>query len=240
MDITSKFSLYDVLAMIIPGGIIMASIAMFHNISYYKETIELCCGYSIEVNKDLTMIEGFFLLTFAYLIGLINNWINNGIFRFFRNDQISIHNELRKVIKDNGNIHLHKYVGSKYDNDKTPIYCLLFILIRTLKNIFKALCICRICSRNSNPKDYYKAYYCLSKANLLGSVPLIESQVALLRNSLLPLILLTISLAISNDNSMEYLWWVTGAITILSFIVMVQRQNKVYSLIWESANYYDL
>lgn len=244
MDITSKFSLYDVLAMIIPGGIIMASIAIFLSISSYKETIELCCGCSIEVNKDLTIIEYFFLLAFAYIIGLINNWINDGLFRYFRNNTTDIYNELKKVINKNRNIHLNKYIDPIYFND-TSIRRFYYIAFFDFVYIMCALIPCEVFGNIRNPKDYYEVYYRLSRKNLLGSVPLIESQVALLRNCILPLIALLIatyvtSLTLTRICTIGTLRCTIAILIISFFIVMVQRQNKIYYIIWESANYYDL
>lgn len=51
MDISSKFSLYDVLAMIIPGGIIMAGLTTFMDVNYFPSEIETCCGYKL-INTD--------------------------------------------------------------------------------------------------------------------------------------------------------------------------------------------
>lgn len=47
MDISSKFSLYDVLAMIIPGTIIMAAIALLCDVDYLHKEITTCCGYRV-------------------------------------------------------------------------------------------------------------------------------------------------------------------------------------------------
>lgn len=217
----------------------MVSIAMLLNINYNKEIIQLCCGCSIEVNNDMTIIESFFLLAFAYIIGLINNWVNEGVFRYFRNNNTDIYNELRKVINMNGNIHLNKYIDPKHFN-YTSIRRLYYIAFFDFVYVVCALIPCKLFGNIRNPKDYYKVYYHLSKENLLGSVPFVESQVALLRNCIIPLILVAISLFRTNYCDSRLLPWIIIVIIVSSFIVMVQRQNKVYNLIWESANYYDL
>ena len=132
----------------------------------------------------------------AYFIGLINNWVADGILRFFRNHQSMIDNEMLRVVELNGVIHLDKFGGNKY-----------------------------------------KAYYALNRQKLLGSVPIVEAQVALIRNCLLPLLLLTSILGYRQ-------FWCCVIplfmLTVFLFIVMVQRQNKIYQMVWEAANYYEL
>lgn len=61
-DIVSKFSLYDILAMIVPGGAILVAIAlMINNLLVINTNL---------IEKPLFWIIG---LTGAYLVGLLNH-----------------------------------------------------------------------------------------------------------------------------------------------------------------------
>lgn len=133
-------------------------------------------------------------------------------------------------------MNLQKIVGSTYDNSKEGSRCLCYIIIRTFGAIVCHWLPCKKAElHKSVVSNYYKAYYSLSEKKLLGSVPLIESQVSLLRNSLIPTILLTYIL---RQIMSECCVWLAIGLIILMFVVMVQRQQKVYRMIWESYNYY--
>lgn len=157
---------------------------------------DLSCGCKIITDNDYPIWLWIVLSVMAYFIGLINNWVADGILRFFRNNQSMIDNEMLRVVELNGVIHLDKFGGNKY-----------------------------------------KAYYALNRQKLLGSVPIVEAQVALIRNCLLPLLLLTSILGYRQ-------FWCCVIplfmLTVFLFIVMVQRQNKIYQMVWEAANYYEL
>lgn len=192
----SKLSLYDLVAMIIPGGIIMATTWICLGIDLPFCVKELSCGCKIITDNDYPIWLWIVLSVMAYFIGLINNWVADGIFRFFRNNQSMIDNEMLRVVELNGVIHLDKFGGNKY-----------------------------------------KAYYALNRQKLLGSVPIVEAQVALIRNCLLPLLFLTSILGYRQ-------FWCCVIplfmLTVFLFIVMLQRQNKIYQMVWEAANYYEL
>lgn len=192
----SKLSLYDLFAMIIPGGIIMATAWICLGIDLPFCVKDLSCGCKIITDNDYPIWLWIVLSVMAYFIGLINNWVADGILRFFRNNQSMIDNEMLRVVELNGVIHLDKFGGNKY-----------------------------------------KAYYALNRQKLLGSVPIVEAQVALIRNCLLPLLLLTSILGYRQ-------FWCCVIplfmLTVFLFIVMVQRQNKIYQMVWEAANYYEL
>lgn len=238
MDLSSKFSLYDILAMIIPGGIIMAAIALTIDTEWLRNTIETCCGGKIVIERTPNFLYYVIILSFAYIIGLINNWISDGVFRGFRNNRTAIDNELLRVILENGNINLKSYVGSGYNNSKDSYRCLPCICITTLCKIIYHWLPCMWNNRiTPNYVPYYKAYYALAISRNLGSIPAIESQVALLRNILIPLIVF-FWCHWKKIFTLNELYPIMGI--ILTYIVMIQRQNKVYRLVWESANYYKI
>lgn len=236
MDLSSKFSLYDFLAMIIPGGIILAILLISYGDSQICEkSVTYCCGcQTSEFSVDV--VQSVIFLVASYFIGMINNWFCDGFFKGFRNFPFAIENALINTIRSNGNMDLHKIVDSTYDNSKDGSRCLCCVIIKTLGSILCKLFPCKKAElHKSVVSNYYKAYYSLSKKKLLGSVPLIESQVSLLRNSLIPTILLACMLRQTMSGCCV---WLAIGLIILMFVVMVQRQQKVYRMIWESYNYY--
>ncbi|MDE6048185.1 MAG: hypothetical protein K2G09_00630 [Paramuribaculum sp.] len=247
MDFSSRFSLYDVVAMIIPGGLIIAFIAWVHNLNC--ESIVRCCGNTIIIFESWNFIQSIIFLSAAYIIGLVNNWINDGVFIGFRNNDLAIKNELNKIIALHGNKKLYKSGIILDQSDEIfkllPLsYRILKLIIEGWRNIFS----------NSNVKElsdlgivYYFSYYKLSRNHLIGGIPIIEAQVALLRNLILPLIIVVsyfIIRAIIGLNNPPYVDKITMSVTlfliIITYIVMVQRQNKVYNLVWEALNYNDI
>lgn len=231
----SKLSLFDFFAMLIPGGIIMATICPYLNCVMPICTEELCCCCKVIVDDEFPAWMWLVLTVVAYLIGLINNWIADGAFRIFRNDRRMIDNELLRVVRSNGVIHLDKFGGNRYVNSKESSLCLICAVQLSFKNVIRGFCPdCK--HQHRNHVEYYKAYYCLSRHNLLGGVSIIEAQVALIRNCLIPILLFTV---FEHCLSCECVIAIVIMLAAL-FIVMVQRQNKIYRMIWEAANYYEL
>lgn len=230
MDLSSKFTLYDVLAMIIPGGIIMEVIGVINWVPLQEffpcqaTLIKCCCGCVQKiVSIDNGVIESVWWLSAAYLIGLINNWLCDGVFRGFRNYSKAIDNEYIRVS--------NKFKGVAAPHATlTQFFNRMWICGSTLWNMIKVYCPC-IRSDRSESERYYKAYYALSESNRLGSIPFIEAQVSLLRNSMIPLSILLVMTA----------GWIIGLGTlIIMYAVMIQRQNKVYYIVWESVDFYKI
>ena len=245
MDLSAKFSLYDVLAMIIPGGIVMAVIILLSNPDLFQnECIECfkcttCFMSNITIN-DLGIIQSVVLLSISYVLGLLNNWISDGVFRGFRNNHEAIENEQLRVLRYNKNIYLKTHGVNRDRQTKSQVKNLLIIIGKVSKNIMMDWLKWIPCIKKNNmgnPTVYYSLYYKLYDRKLLGAIPLIESQVALLRNSLIPVSILMIILS---DKCWSLCSLLSLLVVILLYITMIQRQNKIYRLVWESANYFEL
>lgn len=239
MENTNKFPLYELLAMVIPGGIIIATFWLMSGFMPFYSIIDYCCGYS----KITYLIPEFLFyaifITIAYVLGLINNWIADGIFKGFRNNPTAIKNELLKVLYTNNSCPCKYYINCQtyYRDEIKPLYTIAKIILKDIgRQILKSpydLCI---------NHEYFSSYYHLARLNLLGAVPRLESQVALLRNMILPLILLIVSFCIFKDSyCYKFETLVVSIINLFFlFILMVQRQNKIYYNIWEASIYYGL
>lgn len=93
-EIVSKFSLYDILAMVIPGGAILLAIAlMINNLLIINTNI---------IEKPLFWIVG---MTGAYLVGLLNHTFTSVVWGKFRNNELMIKLSIenaRRYLPDNG------------------------------------------------------------------------------------------------------------------------------------------
>lgn len=253
MDITSKISLYDLFAMIIPGGIIIAMILYFCNFCPYCDIIKMFWESEMGICNPPSFLLGAIFVICSYIVGLLNNTIADSIFTFFRNNVNFIYNEVRRVITENGNINLWKFVRTMFDNDNPVNY-----------NLFSYFNTTIWMSNNTlNPRIYFSAYYALSQNKLLGNVPILEAQIVLIRNLLFPLFLLVVFLCWQRN--VLFCWLIYGInkewyglnallwsivvplfmivilfIIAVLFIIMVERQNRVYRMVWEAANYYEL
>lgn len=95
-DIVSKFSLYDILAMIVPGGAILVAIAlMINNLLIINTNI---------IEKPLFWIVG---LTGAYLVGLLNHTLTSAVWGKFRNNELMLKSSLKNAksyLPENGRV----------------------------------------------------------------------------------------------------------------------------------------
>lgn len=231
----SKLSLYDFFAMIIPGGIIMAAICplLRFEIPYHLEVV--CNVGYVTVENELPAWSWPFMIVIAYFVGLINNWISDGVFRSIRNDKRMIDNQLLRVVELNGIIHLARFGGNKYVKSKEDEVRLIFVVLYLLKKVFLSLSGFK--HQIKNHIDYYMVYYILAQHKLLGSIPTLEAQVVLIRNCLIPLFVFALICVYLQSWSLSIILII---ISIVLFTIMVQRQNKIYQMVWEAANYYKL
>lgn len=236
MEISSKFSLYDILAMIIPGGVIMACVC------FYMEFPEkLHCKYDehpgncVILCRDIPLSIAIIMLILSYLTGLVNNWIMDGIFKGFRNYDMAINKALLDTAQNNNILALKGIDGiNDYINRKKRNQCLLCIVFKTLWEILKSFNLCRKVTQSRIKRIYLHVYYFLWEHKQLGAIPLIESQVVLLRNLIIPIALLIAFCSTCCNIPFRICLWL---FVILMFVVMIQRQQKIYRMVWEVYNY---
>ena len=230
----SKLSIYDLLAMVIPGGIIIAAICQWLCLEIPVSIEELCCGCKVIVKNYPPAWVWIVFSVATYFVGLINNWIADGVFRGFRNNSDAIKNALRKVLHDNENIYLKSYDIIVHNKAVMEVKGLW----KDLRVVSKYICIGWNKDQDScNFSLYYGIYYTLSQKNLLGSIPILEAQVAFIRNCLGPIFALACVLGFKQCFCFAF---ILGIMLMALFVVMVQPQNKVYQMVWEAANYYKL
>jgi hypothetical protein len=202
MDLSSKFTMYDLFAMVIPGFLILLLFGCF-------------CGY-LPLDCE-TVNNGWFIafvLILSYLAGLLWNKFSERMFCKFRNGRYFIKQQYDKFARE------YQEVSEKD------------IRMKIEKN-FK--------------HEYYKAYYCLMNINCLNSIPVLEAQVALIRNLIIIIPFYIIAL-IHCDNaiyvfvkSQLHNTFGLAVLLLVMFAGMIyllfQLQNKIYYLVWEGNEY---
>ncbi len=95
--------------------------------------------------------------------------------------------------------------------------------------------------------DYYRMYYVLMKQNCLGNIPILETQVAFMRN-LVPILLfyfmLIICLCPCIETTIERLclckealWVFIPMFTVLVIFIWYKKQIQIHELVWEGGYY---
>ena len=183
----SGLSLFDFLAMVIPGGLIIAIIGYLLG---YKPFV-------IDTDDSNGFFAYLIVLVASYLVGLVWNTIMYILFFKFRNCPRLIKRMLNKIIKE------HR--GKIYITDG-EIKC-----------------------------TYYEAYYYVATHSINASISIMESQVAFIRNMVIPLAIVTARVESFFHLSMNVccvrVWMII--VIVLMIIVMFLRQYKIYRRVWE-------
>lgn len=221
MDLSSKLSFYDFLAMFLTGVII--SVAVFPYDLFFGSSSSFCCKMASQVNWGPVF---FFIL--CYLVGLIWHKLLESILGISSLERFGkfLSNCFRSFKRNNPNL-----ISSEYEN------------------VYKRTnCAENNSNEDSRLNDYYMAYYKLMFSKNLGNIPILEAQEAFVRDIILPLIIIGISYytkCISNVFNHFFngncFWF--GAMPIIMaiilFFVHYPLQKKIYHLVWEGEKYFD-
>lgn len=240
-SISSKLSLYDILAMLIPGAFIICWV----DITY--------CNQRIIDSFTREWLTGMLFIAVCYLVGIIYcravEWLwgnvlesikdkSNVIKALCRNDSDTIIKEFRKVFGD---------ISTRSPND------LFLKMISCLDNKKEEA---EDKNRERMIKDaYYEAYAFVSQNKYRDSIEVLENQIAFLR-SMFFIILLYFIFPIRGIISMLIIktedffnifievsmicmildYFLLGLICIVPFI-MASMQKKIYHIVWEDYEY---
>jgi hypothetical protein len=233
----TKSSLYDFFAMVIPGFLWLLLIAF-----WYKWAFKFTCANNIISGTLLLFIASYFIGLFYHKI------VEKGL------------SYLSKFITKKCIHRLLSCLRKCVDNKKC-IKCLLSYryIFRNDEHAIKRSWVefrkdyeknggKQSKSSASNLHEYYTAYYALMKANMLYNIPVLEAQVALLKN-VAPI---TLIYAIVIHYCDSFLCWyhlyinsccLTSALLILLVCMvkaLVSIQNKIYELVWDGYEYLEL
>lgn len=218
-DIVSKISLYDILAMIVPGCILLWCIAMISGVSNWVENCECIQFITVHQNIPQTLCFSAIFLILAYVVGLINFMVISWIWQMI---PLGIRPQwIWKYLQDNV--------------FKWKMNCTKQLLID------KAIIEANAEGIREYKKDdaatikdaYFEAYTYASQNTENNTVPIIENQVAMLRSLIIPLSLLMAM----NCNQ----WWVSVMVGLLIVTILtiaaILRIKKIYTIVFENYEY---
>lgn len=246
-DFVSKISLYDILAMLIPGG----TIFLF---------LSLTLGNKLEINQSVIdpVLGWTIAIVLSYLLGIINHVCTAIVWYFFRNDPsliISVKNNEEyiplSIVCISIFLMILAIVG--FLNLSWAIllplilYCFVFLVV-----MFKAFSNDKKMKTIENGKKdiqdlYYKAYYYVAKHRYNDDIFIMEGQVAFMQNMIFPLLFFVF--VPDNSPCCEYLQKICGEYriccvkifiaigTILLVPSIFMRQCKIYQHVWEDYEY---
>lgn len=247
-EISSKLSLYDILAMLIPGALIIfwASNVIFGN------------NLTIDESRINPWIVGVFFTATSYLVGIIYckfmellwEYIwkpfkdkSNVIKAFCRNDPDIIIKELEKVFD---NIPIEKF--KIYYEEYLLSNCKDRFFLKTIRYLDKKKEQAEDKNKEKNLKDaYYEAYAFVAKNTYRNDVHILESQFAFLRSMFGVAFLFLCFLPSDNFKSLienllpgDSMCWISIFLLILLIaipFVMACIQKKIYHIVWEDYEY---
>lgn len=242
-DFTSKLNLFETLSMLIPGSAIMLYIIL---VRFAQADI----WFSENFNNAVVLSIIWFVL--AYLIGIIHNIVMDWWWQPFRNNTAHISFVYNQLKGEAQNSHIDKYTLELSAEGGLSLFsCPCFLLRATSILIVTILSpLWRIFRCNPKGKhaivgivlDQYYIAYSIAEKRPNSAIVSLEQQVAFMRNMLLPLILLApkiLNLLIVCNISFPvdcYKTLISLFIIAMAFCI-VKRQEKIYSCVFEDAEY---
>ena len=158
-----RLNLYDILAMICPGSIVLMGLGMFDKICDNVQDLYFVQYYGAEGHAFWTFTGTIFFLVLAYMIGIIIQQLN--VWFWCR----------AKYLNER---YIRHYAENKIDDKRSDLYQLFYQNKQIVENV-------------RNP--YYEAYNYAIVYNPQSVVLTLEKQIALLRNMMLAIIPLCIA-----------------------------------------------
>ena len=205
--IVAKISLYDILAMIVPGSIVLMGLGMFDEICDKVQHLSFIEYFGVEGHAFWTVTGTIFFLTLSYAIGIIiqmfNVWIIKGIYTCRNRSYVST------------------YLREKINEDRPE----LEELMREAKQIVDATD-----RTDAAMKAYYKAYNAAIIYHGRTAVLDLEKQIAMLRNFSLAILPFCLSLMAPKCYCGFILWLM---LYVILYFITCQRMRKEVALVFE-------
>ena len=241
-SLASKLSLYDILAMIIPGWLLLSFFLTIFVIDDCSTcniclTNHTCFIYLVYITGDI-YFKIFVTLILSYIIGLIWNMFMNVFFASFRNFDFFIERDRLTFFLHNNhyniNNNLKKHLKHIF-SDASKVIFLIFPFFTKFKfshfnYYFHSIII----------DQYYFSYYYSLVHRYSNDIPILEGQVVFLRNLILIFILymfIPFTFSNFNLNCCFIIFVLLLLLTFFSFFTMISRQNKIYQRVWEDYYY---
>lgn len=265
MDAFKGFSLYDILSMIIPGGILLWILTV-----YCPDLISIANGISQGHHDAFSFL---FLCPFAYIIGMVNHIVASKLWGYYRNNPYLLVKCLEEEIELLGNPKKLSEIRNRISlsGDKVNTFSdfveysfltaigivaagmLVDILFQihmnayaviTLAVIYTIICVL-VARMGTDSKEvenitslYYAAYYYNQQENKNSNISVMEGQVAFLQSMIIPLALLLVThFCVSISKGYCAVKMILLVIYIAIFPVIYNRLRKIHSLVWESTEF---
>lgn len=210
MDITQKISLYDILAMIVPGLLLM-SLGGIITIGLRPLLLLFHKGSVIEFTAFLTI---------AYIVGLIWNAIMEVAFNGLRNN--------RKMIR---------LLKSKKLREMCRIKASFLTLKRGFFEVSRGLKFWKKWHDYANC-EYYRCYYFAMKNGYSNHISILEGQVAFLRNMIFVVLFYGVFFfCTANDSYILCTGLFMIAVSLFMPVLMIFKQQKIYKCVFEDFQY---
>lgn len=233
--ISSKLSLFDIISMVVPGGILLGVLLLLCSSS--SESVEL-----LKKIPEWGQLSLFIIA--SYVLGLINCEITELLWRCFRNNPEDIWYAFMTI--DKKRLPYKRYYSPIIFSFYIFIFLLLvidlseyhylilisiIIIFYFLRSIFPGIKY----DVNDYVRQYYHQYYFVEKYRPWNAVKIIEAQVAFLKSICFPLCIASAYL-VKTAKYCGMKGWII-AITILSLLAIISvavcRQNTIYRIIIE-------
>lgn len=238
-----KISLYDVLAMLIPGGIIYIFflLSLGYNLTFDELQIDTTLGWLMA-------------LVLSYLLGLINQTITSIMWKPFRNNlnmikyasYISEHRQKSYTLLP---IYLYPiiiisiFILGFWHNEIVVLAIVPFFIfcIVCFKQVFSCTLYQEIQDEEKLLDGYLEKYYYVMLHTYRNDISIIEGQIAFMQSLLIPIFCILIlpnhnieslftNLNVNNICLVKLLLFFT---IIISIPVICERQIKIYQCVFE-------
>lgn len=204
--IVAKISLYDILAMIVPGSIFLMGLGMIDCI--YKKVLSLkfVALYGQEGHAFWTITGTIFFLTLSYVIGIMIQAINVGV--------------IKRLYKTWNEDYIDDYI-SGINEERHELYELVESVLE-IKEPKKR--------KDAAKRVYNEAYNCAITYNEHTAVLDLEKQIAMLRNFAFAVLPLCIAVFTPICLCGFVLWLLVCALLL---VVISYRMEKAVELVFE-------
>lgn len=259
----SKLSLYDIISMLIPGGIILFILGLY---CPYLSPCNLCT-----LTGDNSVAFAIFIFfPLAYMIGIANHIFASILWGALRNNPSLISFCLLRVVKgefestpnldnlltkpkvDNCTVLTHcvqhcflcgisivVVVSIIAAILSIPSLCCACIVLVVFLSILYLVCLYIKCSSNNSIErslvleKYYEAYYYVQQNSQNKDIPVMEGQVAFLQSMAIPISLLATMQGSAASSMICGIRLLIFMVYIGIFPIVYDRIKKIHTRVWE-------
>lgn len=251
-EIFKKFNVFDYFSHLVPGAIVVLALLHYFQCKDQASMSNLFgCLYD-KLAEHNTIAFWIFFLAASHCIGLVNNVISDVVWYGFRNNAWLIRKEKRFVYAKNNCSFIIKlalviltlsvlflllFITTDFATSVT-FASVTFALVALALVISICISVFLVCKKNSKDvlNSYYEDYELVKDKYPSNNISNLEAQIAFLRNSIIPLFLLSL-ICIVKDNPSNTLLIISPFIAFAAFFL---HQQKLYFHVYELCHIIDL